>query len=342
MHSGSAGTMPYSPCGAGRSRRASDRRAFPPACKMNFRNMRWWGRPRRREKCTRRLVFPVDTDIDAGPHHEVTSDSMKLSALLRGWRQEAGERLRRGRALPQKEVAHRMGVSERWYRGLENDEPVSLPPETLTRLADALELGLDERLALYARTLGAVRFTPSEQEGLDGATALFRELFAAQSRHPAYLTDRRWNVIGYNSVMAAWFPWVLRPSANLLRWTLGDPQARQQLVDWRDNARVYLAQLRFSMVNNPGDAELEHLLSDVLADPECRALWEKDSRVVAYRQGHPFRLRIPAVSSEDITVTSEVLLPAYHDGFRFVVLLPAEKAAEEAVEKAAEKAAEKE
>lgn len=72
-----------------------------------------------------------------------------LPHLLRAWRTEAGLKLGRGKALPQKEVAQRMGVSERWYRALESGAQVPLTLDTLTLLAQALDLGPDERTALY-------------------------------------------------------------------------------------------------------------------------------------------------------------------------------------------------
>lgn len=58
-----------------------------------------------------------------------------LPALLRAWRVEGGAKPGRGRVLPRKEVAERAGVSESWYRNLENGATVSLPAEVLTRLS---------------------------------------------------------------------------------------------------------------------------------------------------------------------------------------------------------------
>jgi transcriptional regulator with XRE-family HTH domain len=241
-----------------------------------------------------------------------------LSGLLRAWRAEAGAKLQRGKALPQKEVAKRMGVSERWYRSLENDLAVSLSADVLDRLADALVLGPDERMALHQHVLGGGALPPDAVDDLSSLT----RLVDMPSHLPVYLTDNAWDIVGSTPRMAAWFPWVRRPSANLLRWALTTAEGREQLVDWHQNAEVYLAQLRFALVGSPEDSTLNELLADVLKEPECRKIWDARPRVVAYRQWHRFRLRIPWVSSEEFAVTSQVLLPAYLPGFRYVVLLP--------------------
>ncbi|WND17540.1 hypothetical protein RI060_09365 [Streptomyces janthinus] len=36
--------------------------------------------------------------------------------------------------------------------------------------------------------------------------------------------------------MARWFPWVLEPGANLMRWVLTATAAREQIVDWPRHA----------------------------------------------------------------------------------------------------------
>ncbi|MFD6960556.1 helix-turn-helix domain-containing protein [Streptomyces venezuelae] len=244
----------------------------------------------------------------------------RLPDLLRAWRATAGKKLQRGKPLPQKEVAERMEVSERWYRNLESDAGVPLTPHALTRLSDALALGPDERMALYGN-VHAGAATPSPEDDPEPRCAL-TELLATQEQFPAYLVDESWDVLGHTGTMAVWFPWVLEPGANLLRWVLTSSEAREQLADWPGHASVYLAQLRFALVTGRGEGPLAALLDEVLADRECRSLWGQDLNVIAYRQGHRFRLRLPHVSAEEITVTSQVLLPAYRQEIRYVLLLP--------------------
>ncbi|MET9294333.1 helix-turn-helix transcriptional regulator [Streptomyces sp. NPDC003077] len=249
---------------------------------------------------------------------------MELPHLLRFWRVDAGIKLGRGKAIPQKEVAERMGVSERWYRSLEAGGSIVLSSDMLSRLTEALALGPDERMVLYSHAVaGAAGITLADEAGeTENQLALLR-LVSAQSGFPAYLTDGSWNMLGYNALMAAWFPWVREPGANLLRWALTDPSAREQMLDWWQHAEVYLAMLRFALAtSSPRSAFLDGLLEEILRDSQCRRLWEQGPKVVAFRQGHRYRLNLPHVSPEQISVTSQVLLPAYQHGLRCTLLLP--------------------
>ncbi|MFF1376163.1 helix-turn-helix domain-containing protein [Streptomyces sp. NPDC058308] len=244
----------------------------------------------------------------------------RLPDLLRAWRATAGKKLQRGKPLPQKEVARRMDVSERWYRNLESDTGVPLTPDALMRLSDALALGPDERLALYGN-VHADPIAPGAERDAETLEALV-QLLATQEEFPAYLVDQAWNILDYTGTMATWFPWVREPGANLLRWVLTSAEAREQLTDWPGHAAVYLAQLRFALVTGRGGNQLGALLDEVLDDRECRTLWSQDLNVIAYRQGHRFTLRLPHVHAGETTVTSQVLLPAYRQEIRYVLLLP--------------------
>ncbi|MEV7519286.1 XRE family transcriptional regulator [Streptomyces sp. NPDC091371] len=217
-----------------------------------------------------------------------------------------------------------MGVSERWYRSLESGDSVSLSSDILSRLSEVLVLGPDERMVLYSRALaGAAGIALADETGETESQLALLRLVTAQTLFPAYLTDGSWNMLGYNTLMATWFPWVREPAANLMRWALTDPSAREEMLDWQEHAEVYLAMLRFALATSSArKASLERLLEGVLADPECRRLWEQGPKVVAFRQGHRYRLNLPHVSPEQITVTSQVLLPAYQHGIRCVMLLP--------------------
>ncbi|MFD0531144.1 hypothetical protein ACFQ1I_38435 [Kitasatospora arboriphila] len=120
--------------------------------------------------------------------------------------------------------------------------------------------------------------------------------------------------------MAEWFPWVLAPDANLIRWGLTSDEAREQMLDWPQHARMYLAMVRFAMAQHPDDPGLAALLTDVLRDPTCRRFWQERTCVVANRDGHLFRLRLPHVSPDVIDAVTQVLIPAGHQGLRFVVV----------------------
>ncbi|MFC6595177.1 helix-turn-helix domain-containing protein [Kitasatospora paranensis] len=231
--------------------------------------------------------------------------------------------MKRDKAVPQKEIAARIGVSERWYRSLEAGDSLSLSSDVLGRLSEALALGPDERMILYSRALDGAGIALADEDGeAEGQLALL-QLVTAQTQFPAYLTDGAWNILGYNALMAAWFPWVREPGANLMLWALNGEEAREQLLDWAQHAEVYLAMLRFAVATgSPRTEKLDALLQRVLEDSECRRLWSQEPKFVAFRQGHRYRLDLPHVSPEPIGVTSRVLLPAYHHRLRCVMLLP--------------------
>lgn len=265
--------------------------------------------------------MPMGCLDDEGPRDKA-AEHKRLAPLLRAWRLTAGLTRGRRKALSQKEVAEAADVSERWYRSLETGGTVSLPPEVLDRLAHALSLGIDERLTLYAHALRGSAFTRPYTVGGEGLPDSLRQLVESPLHAPAYLIDHAWNLIGHNAYMAVWFPWVVRdPSPNLLRWALTSPEARAQLMDWHVHAEHYLAQLRFSLLNWPEDQTLDELLDEVLQVAECRRIWHGPTQVLAYRQGHRFRLRLPHVSTEELTVSAQVLLSPHHPGVRFVMLL---------------------
>ncbi|MFG3310203.1 helix-turn-helix transcriptional regulator [Streptomyces wuyuanensis] len=250
----------------------------------------------------------------------IAVDTAGLAVLLRSWRARAGQRLGLGSPLPQVEVASELGMSERWYRELERGSIPRLDPRVLSRLADVLRLDADERAALYFHAFGGTPYATPSHAGRPADLPALRQLVDRQMPRPAYVTDTRWDIVTYNSAMAEWFPWVLAQDANLIRWALTSPEAREQLVDWSRHAYIYLAMVRFAVAERPDDSGVSALLHEILQDPACRRLWAERTCIVGNRDGHRFRLRLPHVAPAVIEVVTQVLLPAGHPGLRFVVL----------------------
>ncbi|MFZ3599010.1 helix-turn-helix transcriptional regulator [Streptomyces sp. BH104] len=241
-----------------------------------------------------------------------------LALLLRSWRVRAGQRRGLGRPLSQVEVATEIGMSERWYRDLERGTIPRLDAGVLSRLADTLSLDADERAALHFHAFGGTPYANRSHAPAD-LTAL-QQLVDQQMPRPTYVTDARWDVVGYNGAMAEWFPWVLDRPANLIRWGLTTQEAREQLVDWQQHAYMYLAMLRYSMAERPDEPGLAELLHEVLQDPVCGRMWTERTCIVGNRDGHRFRLRLPHIAPAEFEVEAQVLLPARHPGLRFVAL----------------------
>ncbi|GGR34265.1 helix-turn-helix transcriptional regulator [Streptomyces netropsis] len=259
-------------------------------------------------------------------------DGESISRLLRAWRSRVDARTvpelrglypRPGRRLSQAHVARMTGVSEGWYRALEAGRRQDFSESFLLRVAQALRLSEAETLTLFLAVCGRRPpglLAPDPTDLPRGVQALLEQ----QVSYPAYLSDVAWNVVAVNPLMGEWFPWVLRPGANLMRWTLLDPEAREQMLDWEDScARIYLAMLRVAANSDPANAELRTLVRDILeADADCRRIWSEESDVVEHRDGHVFRLRLPYHGNAEIRVTTHVLLPIQRPDLRFVFITP--------------------
>jgi transcriptional regulator with XRE-family HTH domain len=266
-------------------------------------------------------------------------DGESISRLLRAWRARVDAREvpelrwvlpRPGRRLSQAHVARLTGVSEGWYRALEAGRRRDFSESFLLRVAQALRLSEAETLTLFLAVSGRRppgELTQNERELPQGVKALL----AKQVCYPAYLSDSAWNVVAANSLMREWFPWVERPQANLMRWTLLSPEARVQMLDWEEScARAYLAMLRVATHHDPGNAQLRALVADILAaDADCRRIWAEESDVVEHRDGHVFRLRLPFHGMREVCVTSHVLLPIQRPDLRFVFITPLDTSLDE-------------
>lgn len=242
---------------------------------------------------------------------------MGLAGLLRAWRTAAGAR--RQSPLTQPMVAEALGRSVRWYQDLESGATMRLDRAQCEALADVLELGRDERSALVLYSIGGSMNISSPPEiGVQRALQL---LIDKQMPSPTYLTDGLWNIRGFNQAMADWWPWVLEPGANLIKWALLHPDARVQYHDWPQHAAAYVHLLKFALAGRRDDrAELLQLISDVCADPNVRSIWESSTEVSESRDGHHFRMSLPARNWIPVEVVSHVLYPASLPDHRLVVI----------------------
>ncbi|MER5490535.1 helix-turn-helix transcriptional regulator [Streptomyces sp. NPDC002490] len=241
--------------------------------------------------------------------------------LLRAWRAVAGEKLGLGRPLSQTEVAEAIGRSRGWYQNLERGARPKMEREVLDALAKTLRLGPDEYQALVLALMdGALTTIPASLADPTVRRDL-QQLLDHQLPAPAYLTDQVWNIIGYNTAMAALWPWVREPRANLIRWAMLSPEARVQYVDWDHHATEYVKLLRFASTRYPHDPDLLRLITEVKADPRCGQLWDTDVAAVSRsRDGHYFQMLLPSLDNQPIEVISHVLFPASLPGSRATVI----------------------
>lgn len=247
-----------------------------------------------------------------------------LSDLLRHWRARAAPRRSgRRRGLSQKEVALLADVSERWYGELERGQHANYSAKFLDSVASVLKLSEPERRTLYLHAIGrppAPIDVPNAAEHSIVDDSM-RRLLDRQHPNPAFLTDRAWTIIGHNRAQRDWFPWVL-DEPNVMRWAFLHGEAREQLVNWREDwASLFLALLRFAHAENPDNQAVRQLVRDILAgNPEAREIWDLHE-VREHTSGVECHLRVPYHRGEEAAVRIMAFAPLLNTQLRFVVLL---------------------
>ncbi|MFI5993982.1 helix-turn-helix domain-containing protein [Streptomyces sp. NPDC051362] len=256
-----------------------------------------------------------------------------LSELLRSWRGRSDPRAFPGLAVPgrrsvglsQREVARLTGVSERWYSSLERGNEANYSADFLDRLSSVLQLSRAERRALYLRAIGrppALAAVP-EAGSVAEIDEVLQQFLDNQSPNPAYVSDLAWNVIGHNEPLREWFPWAAH-QANLVRWAFLSQEAREQLVNWREDwARPYLGQIRYARAHYPESEALLRLERDILAgSPDAQEMWGR-REVYEHPDGDLRKLKLPYHRGQEVPVRIIALRPMRSDRIRVIVLMEA-------------------
>ncbi|MFD7862227.1 helix-turn-helix domain-containing protein [Streptomyces sp. NPDC059783] len=248
---------------------------------------------------------------------------MGFGALLRRWRKAAPGRPTQAR------TAKAMGIGERTYRKIEKG---AMPPRLTHAQCESLaaHFGLDQegRHALMLHNVGS-DLIPPRGTGQPELQKALRLLIDRQMPSPAYLCDQYWNILGFNTAMAEWWPWVMEPGANLIVWALTSPEARVQYQDWDKHASAYVKMLKFAEVAKRYDPVLRELIERAKKDPDVRHIWDTEKAMGETRDGHVFRMNVPVLDWETVEVVSHVLYPASMPQCRFVVITWVEGGEEE-------------
>ncbi|WP_405818105.1 helix-turn-helix domain-containing protein [Streptomyces sp. NBC_01390] len=265
------------------------------------------------------------------------SQDESLSELLRSWRSRSDPRAfpgltgqgRRSIGLSQRDVARLTGVSERWYGSLERGNEANYSADFLDRLSTALRLSPAERHALYLRAIGrppALAAVP-ETDAAAEMDEVLQQFLDSQSPNPAYVSDLAWNMIGHNEPLREWFPWAAH-QANLMRWAFLSREAREQLVNWREDwARPYLGQIRYARVHYPKNEALRRLERDILAgSPDLQGMWNR-REVHEHVDGSLRRLKLPYHRGREVPVHIIALRPMRSDRLRVIVLMESDRVA---------------
>lgn len=158
------------------------------------------------------------------------------------------------------ELASIAGVTVSWLAKLEQGHANAVSSDVLASLARALHLGDVERAHLFA--LAGLRV--DEALGADAqVTPALRTLLDELEPNPAYLLDRCWNIVAWNSAEAALFPGLLTYSTgrpNLLELVFEDKDLGRLMADHDEELVRLVSQFRMHCTDWPEDRDIEALV----------------------------------------------------------------------------------
>lgn len=180
---------------------------------------------------------------------------------------------RRVMGLRREEVADLANISVTWYTWLEQARAIRVSSKTM--LAIALALQLDERDQEQLFRLAGC--PPPLAPTTELVTPSMRQVIDSLNPHPAYIVDRRWDLLAWNQTAGLVFgfdPDSL-PQRNLMWFTFTNKAMRQLFRDWEKFARYLLAHFRADYsqnINDPRAVELAGILKQT--SPEFRKWWK--------------------------------------------------------------------
>ncbi|WP_371409540.1 helix-turn-helix transcriptional regulator [Micromonospora zamorensis] len=172
---------------------------------------------------------------------------------------------RRVPGLRRDELAHLAGVSQHYLTRLEQGKDRNPSPQVLNALANALRLNPDERAHLTA-----LADAPPHGVEHTAVSDAVQQLIDSWSQTPAYVRDRRFDVLAANKLAMALSP-LYTPGQNLIRGVFLDPAARALFPDWAQIAAQSAAALRAEA--DPRDPATADLISSLLTDSVFRDSW---------------------------------------------------------------------
>lgn len=249
----------------------------------------------------REAVQPTDVGLPAGPR-----------------RQTPG--LRRS------ELATLAGISVEYLTRLEQGRDARPSVQVLAAVAEALRLPSADRAHL--QDLAVVSQGTDLCAGRPAASRTVRPTVQAMLDRldpaPAYVINHLTEVVAWNDTFELMFRTLGlldAAPANLTRFLLMEPRARDAFNDWSTMVDEQIAYLHS---NRHGDPEVSELANDLayLAGAEFTDRWRQ--RPVAWGRTGRHNLKHPDVGP--LSLTFESLKLADHDNQRMIVYLPADHA----------------
>jgi len=198
----------------------------------------------------------------------------RLSPRQAGLPEAGSPGRRRTPGLRRQEVAQLAGMSVDYYIRLEQGRGPHPSRQVLSALARALMLSADERDYLFRM---AGQSPPPAAGPSREITPGLRHLLDNMPATPAYVVDAAYNVLAWNRP-ATHFIGDLSgyQDRNMIRWTF---RREPTDVTWSDEhflsfTRATVADLRAAYARYPGDAAIDHLVTEMLAlSPLFAEMW---------------------------------------------------------------------
>jgi transcriptional regulator with XRE-family HTH domain len=233
---------------------------------------------------------------------------------------------RRTPGLRREELAQLSGISVTWYTWLEQGRGISVSRQVIESLARVLRMTPAEREHLFT-VAGLV--LPAATAGPAEVDDTLRRLVQTLDPNPAFVVNPWWDLLGYNRAYS-----VLhgdldgRPPAerNVLWLFFATDPARYLFVNWLDEARQLVGQLRAHLGQYPGDPRGPELVASLTAaSPKFAELWQehRTTRFRNYRKGYQH----PAAGVLSLDYIK--LAAADNDQQHLTVMLPADDATAE-------------
>ena len=218
----------------------------------------------------------------------------------------ADDRVRRVAGLRREEVARLARVSTDYYTRLEQGRPITPSAGVVDAIARALELD-DAGRAHLLQLLGGAPALGRRPEPVQRARPGLHQLLESLETHPAMILGRRTEVLATTRLaraLIADFDAMPAKHRNYARWMFLDEGARERLVDWDEQARTVVENLRLELGRVAGDPGAAALVDELAAaSPEFAAWWEQHG--VDQRTHGTKRFRHPLVG--ELTVHYETL-----------------------------------
>ncbi|MFL9922793.1 helix-turn-helix transcriptional regulator [Herbaspirillum lusitanum] len=199
---------------------------------------------------------------------------------------------RRTPGLRREEIAQLCGISVTWYTWIEQGRSDSVSPQSLARIAEALHLPRAKRAYLFEL---AGKKDPVSPEHDDETVAPEIMDVVRNIRAPAYLLDRYWNAIAWNSAARKLFSgWlnVKNGNLNLLHFMFLSEASPGLIDNWEQRARRLVAEFRADCGQMLDDPQIASMVEELSAGNALfKHAWSLQD--VVEREGGERRFRHP-------------------------------------------------